>query len=64
MSETRTFYVSRWGRRYHRDRQCWYLRDARSRDAVLTIAEPDPGLGETLITGGGRQYRHCTRCGV
>lgn len=60
-SET-LFYRARGSTRYHRDRQCFYLRRARARDDVVGFHAPDPGVGESLRADG-FEYRSCARCG-
>ncbi len=63
-----TFYRTAEGQKYHRDRQCFFLRRAVERNAVLSLQEPDPGIGRSLLIQRpghvtSRRLMSCSRCG-
>lgn len=57
-----TFYRTRDGEKYHRDRQCYFLKGARAADTVKVFRDVDPGVGKSLLVRE-RTYAACARCG-
>lgn len=57
-----TFYRTRDGRKYHRDRQCFFLKGARAADTVVRFRDVDPGVGKRLLVRE-RELMACARCG-
>lgn len=62
MSETRAFYKVDGGGRYHRDRQCAYLRRAIAAGREQRFEAEEPGIGIPLYEP--YAITACSRCGV
>jgi hypothetical protein len=56
---TRWFYRTKLGRKYHRDRQCSFLRHAVMYGLEIRFEAEEPGIGMELYG-----YGACYRCGV
>lgn len=61
-TKRRAFWRVDGGGRYHRDRQCAYLRAAVTEGRERRFLAPDPGLGQMMTEP--LWLMHCTRCGV
>lgn len=61
-SKRRAFWKVDGGGKYHRDRQCYFLRRAINAGREQRFLAADPGLGKTMHEP--YVLDHCSRCGV